>query len=68
MYAAIKYSYVMCKTFRPQYQCMQLCVLDGYLRQNCIVNAIQMKLQINARYMQSDLHYDVQPDSISLYM
>ena len=30
----------MCKTFRPRNQCMQLCILDGYLRHGCIVNTI----------------------------
>ena len=34
------YPYIMCKTFRPQYQCMQLCLMDGYLRHGCIVNTL----------------------------
>ena len=48
MYAV--YIRISCiKKIRPPYQCMQLCVLDGYLRHG---------------YMHSDLHYAVQPDSI----
>ena len=34
----------MCKTFWPSYQCMQLCVLDGYLRHGCIVNTIPKEI------------------------
>ena len=34
----------MCKTFRPPYECMQLCVLDGYLRYGCIVNTIPKEI------------------------
>ena len=38
------------------------------LRHGCILNTIPKQITDKTRYMQSDHHYAVQPDSISLNM